>query len=89
MSPQAAAAGEAAAQAAVAARASRDGGAAKVRENLYLTDDVGPYTEGVQRGLELKDLRDLKDLTMHDVQLIGDEETTGRRNSLRNCTDHH
>ena len=31
----------------------------------------------------MTDLRDLKDLTLHDVQSIGDESTTGRRNSLR------
>ena len=29
----------------------------------------------------MKDVRDLKDLTIHDVQPIGDEYTTGRRNS--------
>jgi len=36
-------------------------------------DDVGPYTQGVQRGLEMEDLRDLNDLTIHDVQPISDE----------------
>ena len=29
--------------------------------------------QGVQRGLKMKDLRDLKDLTIHDAQPIGDE----------------
>ena len=38
------------------------------RENLYWTYDVGPYSESVQRGLEIKDLRDLEDLTIHDVK---------------------
>ena len=28
---------------------------------MYRTYDVGPYTSGVQRGLEMKDLQDLKD----------------------------
>ena len=27
---------------------------------LYRTYDVGPLTQGIQRGLEMKDLRDLK-----------------------------
>ena len=27
-------------------------------------------SEGVQRGLEMKDLRDLKDLTIHDVRTM-------------------
>ena len=35
----------------------------------------------------MKDLRDLKDLTVHDVRPIGDESTTGRRNSLRDSTE--
>ena len=38
------------------------------REILYGTYDVGPYSESVQRGLEMKDLRNLKDLTIHDVK---------------------
>jgi len=33
------------------------------RENIYWTYDVGPETSGVQRGLEMKDLRNVKDLT--------------------------
>ena len=37
----------------------------------------------------MKELRDLNDLTMHDVKLMSDEETTGRRHSLRDTTDHH
>ena len=40
------------------------------RENLYWTYDVGPFTKGVRRGLEMKDLRDLKDLVIDDVQPI-------------------
>ena len=36
--------------------------------NLDCTYDVGPSTQGVQRGLERKDPRDLKDLTIHNVQ---------------------
>jgi len=31
----------------------------------------------------MKDLRDLKDLTIHDVKPISDESPTGRRHSLR------
>jgi len=30
----------------------------------------------------MKELRDLKDLTIHDIQHIGDEYTPGRRRSL-------
>ena len=29
---------------------------------------------GVQRGLEMRDLRDLKDSTIHDVQPASDEQ---------------
>ena len=43
------------------------------RENPNWTYDVGPSTWGVHRGLEIKDLRELKDLTIHDVQPLSDE----------------
>ena len=43
--------------------------------NLYGTYDVRPHPEGVQRGLEIKELRDLNDLTVHDVQPMSDEHT--------------
>ena len=39
------------------------------RGNLYWTDHVGPY----QRGFKWKDLRDLTDLTLHDVKPMSDE----------------
>ena len=37
----------------------------------------------------MKDLRDLKDLPIHDVKPIGDQSTIGRRHSLSDSTDHH
>ena len=43
-------------------------GASRQGESLNLTHDVGPYIQGVQRGLETKDLRDLKHLTIHDMK---------------------
>ena len=44
------------------------------RDYLYQTYDVGPETQRVQRGLEMKDLQDLKHLTMDDEKpLVGDE----------------
>ena len=39
-------------------------------------------------GLEMKKLPDLKDLTIHDVQSISEEETKRRRYLLRDSTDH-
>jgi hypothetical protein len=36
----------------------------------------------------MKDFRDLKYLTMQDVRPISDKQTTGRRHSLRDSTDH-
>ena len=33
----------------------------------------------------MKELRDLKALTIHDAPPISDEQTTGRRHSLREC----
>ena len=48
----------------------RDG---EERMRLYRTYDVGLQTDGVQRGLEMKDLRDLYDLMIHDVQPVRDE----------------
>ena len=44
-----------------------------IKENLYRIYDFGPYTEGVQRGLEMKDLRDLKHSTIHDVRPMRDD----------------
>ena len=35
------------------------------------------------------DLGDLEDFTVHDEHRIGDESTTGRRNSFRDFADHH
>ena len=35
-------------------------------EYLYQTYDIGPLTSGVQRGLEMKDLR-YQDMTIHEV----------------------
>jgi len=42
-------------------------------ENLLSNYDVGPYTQGVQRGLEIKHTWDLKYLTIHDVKTTSDE----------------
>ena len=39
------------------------------RENFYWTYDVGPSIQGAQKGLKRKDQGELKDLTIHDVNL--------------------
>ena len=44
-----------------------------LRQSERATHDVG---EGVQRGLEMKELRDLEDWTIHDVQPQSDKEPT-------------
>ena len=43
------------------------------RDNLHCTYDVGTSSEGVQKVLEKKEVRDLEDLTIHDLQPISDE----------------
>jgi len=43
------------------------------RRNRCLAYDDGQETQGVQKWLEMKDVRDLKDLTIHDVQPMSDE----------------
>jgi len=35
----------------------------------------------------MREVRDLKDLTVHDVQPISDAQTTGRRHSLRDSSE--
>jgi len=45
-------------------------------ENFHKIYDVGPKTSGVQRGLKMKDLRDLEDFddtryTTHQANIIG------------------
>ena len=37
----------------------------------------------------MKEVQDLKDLTIHDVQLVSNELPTGQRHSLRDSTCHH
>ena len=60
----------------------------RVRENLYRTSDLGPSTYSVQRGLQLKDLRDLKDLTMQvdsELVLCSALKITTHLNHLSHC----
>jgi len=42
------------------------------RERIFI-ELMTSDREGVQRGLEMKDLRDLNDLTIHGVKPISDE----------------
>ena len=42
-------------------------------DESVLNLEVGPSTQGILRGLGMKDLRDLNDLTIHDVKPISDE----------------
>ena len=43
------------------------------RERIFIELMTSDRKLGVQRGLEMEDLRDLKDLTIHDVEPISDE----------------